>query len=314
MGRGEERAWSTKDEWRDRQPGERAVDARRRATSPTSSTRSSTSTISYDTEAPLAWTHNRVEGRSEYTQLLYIPAQGAVRPVEPRQARRREAVRQARLHHGRRRALMPVYLRFVKGVIDSSRPAAQRLARAAAGKPRREGDPRRLDQARAVDARRPGRQRGRAPRRTSTPTFWKEFGAVLKEGIGEDHANRERLAKLLRFASTHADGRRRTSRWPTTSARMKEGQEAIYYVTADTLARREEQPAARDLPQEGHRGAAADRPRRRVGAVAPERVRRQAAAERRQGRPSTSARCRTRPRRRQPRKVGEAFKPLLEQA
>ena len=82
--------------------------------------------ISYDTEAPLAYTHNRVEGRSEYTQLLYIPAQGAVRPLEPRQARRRQAVRQARLHHGRRRGADAGLPALRQGRDRLRRPAAQR--------------------------------------------------------------------------------------------------------------------------------------------------------------------------------------------
>ena len=117
--------------------------------------------ISYDSEPPLAYTHNRVEGRSEYTQLLYIPAKA---PFDLWNRDKRGGVK---LYVKRvfimddAEALMPVYLRFVKGVIDSSRPAAQREPRAAAGKPRREGDPRRLDQARAVDARGAGRQRER---------------------------------------------------------------------------------------------------------------------------------------------------------
>ena len=79
--------------------------------------------------------------------------------------------------------------------------------------------------------------------RTSTPTFWKEFGRVLKEGVGEDFANSERIAKLLRFASTHdRHAKSRPSRWPTTSARMKEGQDKIYYITADTFAAAKNSP------------------------------------------------------------------------
>ena len=197
--------------------------------------------ISYDSEAPLAYTHNRVEGRSEYTQLLYIPAKA---PFDLWNRDKRGGVK---LYVKRvfimddAEALMPVYLRFVKGVIDSRRPAAERQPRAAAGKPRREGHPRRLDQARAGHAGRRWPTARTRPSATSTPPFWKDFGAVLKEGIGEDHANQERLAKLLRFAS-HA-GRRGRVASPTTSTRMKEGQEAIYYITADSLA------AAKSSPQ-----------------------------------------------------------------
>ena len=84
--------------------------------------------ISYDSEAPLAYTHNRVEGRTEYTQLLYVPGEGAVRPVEPRQARRREALRQARLHHGRRRGADAGVPALRQGHHRQRRPAAQRVA------------------------------------------------------------------------------------------------------------------------------------------------------------------------------------------
>ena len=105
--------------------------------------------ISHDYEAPLAWSHNRVEGSTEYTQLLYIPSQGAVRPVEPREGRGRQALRQARLHHGRRRGAAADLPALRQGRDRLGRPAAQREPRAAAGKPRREGDPRRQHQARA---------------------------------------------------------------------------------------------------------------------------------------------------------------------
>ena len=103
VGRGEEGSRSTTDEWETGQQGRRAVDASEERHHRRSSTRSSTSRSATTAKPPLAYTHNRVEGRTEYTQLLYVPAQGAVRPVEPRQARRRQALRQARLHHGRRR-------------------------------------------------------------------------------------------------------------------------------------------------------------------------------------------------------------------
>ena len=135
---------------------------------------------------------------------------------------------------------MPVYLRFVKGVIDSADLPLNVSPRTAAGKPRRQGDPRRLDQARAVDARRRWPTARTPPRRTKYAAFWKDFGAVLKEGVGEDHANQERLAKLLRFASTQAD---EGVSFADYVGRMKEGQEAIYYITADSLA------AAKNSPQ-----------------------------------------------------------------
>ena len=115
--------------------------------------------ISHDFEAPLARTHNRVEGSTEYTQLLYIPAKA------PMDLWNRDKKAGIKLYVKRvfimddAEALLPTYLRFVKGVVDSSRPAAQRQPRAAAGKPRRESHPRRLRQARAVHAGRPGQAR-----------------------------------------------------------------------------------------------------------------------------------------------------------
>jgi molecular chaperone HtpG len=115
--------------------------------------------ISYDSEAPLAWTHNRVEGSTEYTQLLFIPAKA---PID---LWNRDKAAGVKLYVKRvfimddAEALMPTYLRFVKGVVDSADLPLNVSPRAAAGKPRREGDPRRLHQARAVHAGRPGRQR-----------------------------------------------------------------------------------------------------------------------------------------------------------
>ena len=85
---------------------------------------------------------------------------------------------------------------------------------------------------------------------------------MLKEGVGEDHANKDRIAKLLRFASTKPTPPTKRCRWPITLGRMKEGQDKIYYVTAETFTAAKEQPAPRNLPQEGHRSAAAFRARR----------------------------------------------------
>ena len=195
--------------------------------------------LTYDTTAPLAYTHNRVEGRSEYTQLLYIPAKA---PMDLWNRDKRGGVK---LYVKRvfimddAEALMPTYLRFVKGVIDSAdlplNVSRELLQESRDVKAIREGSTKRVlgmlesladsessdDKAKYAD-------------------FWKQFGAVLKEGLGEDHANQERLAKLLRFASTQAD---EGVSFADYVSRMKEGQEAIYYITADTLA------AARNSPQ-----------------------------------------------------------------
>ncbi len=195
--------------------------------------------ISYDTEPPLAHTHNRVEGRSEYTQLLYIPARA---PFDLWNRDKRGGVK---LYVKRvfimddAEALMPVYLRFVKGVIDSAdlplNVSRELLQESRDVKSIREGSTKRVlsmleNLADSEDS----------AERERYAKFWKDFGVVLKEGLGEDHANRERLAKLLRFASTHAEEGVSLADYVK---RMKEGQEPIYYITADSL------PAARHSPQ-----------------------------------------------------------------
>jgi molecular chaperone HtpG len=188
--------------------------------------------ISYDTQDPLAYTHNRVEGRSEYTQLLYIPSKA---PFDLWNRDKRGGVK---LYVKRvfimddAEALMPVYLRFVKGVIDSSdlplNVSRELLQESRDVKAIREGSTKRVlsmleSLANSEDT----------AEREKYAAFWKDFGQVLKEGLGEDHANQERLAKLLRFASTHADEGVSLADY---ASRMKEGQDAIYYVTADSLS------------------------------------------------------------------------------
>ncbi|AKJ31516.1 molecular chaperone HtpG [Caldimonas brevitalea] len=191
--------------------------------------------ISYDSQAPLAYTHNRVEGRSEYTQLLYIPAKA------PFDLWNRDKRGGMKLYVKRvfimddAEALLPVYLRFVKGVIDSAdlplNVSRELLQESRDVKAIREGSTKRVLS--MLEDLAENQQEKYA-------SFWKEFGAVLKEGVGEDNANRERLAKLLRFASTRAD---EGVSFADYVGRMKEGQEAIYYITADTLA------AAKNSPQ-----------------------------------------------------------------
>jgi molecular chaperone HtpG len=195
--------------------------------------------ISYDTANPLAYTHNRVEGRSEYTQLLYIPAKA---PFDLWNRDKRGGVK---LYVKRvfimddAEALMPVYLRFVKGVIDSAdlplNVSRELLQESRDVKAIREGSTKRVlsmleslaDSEDEAD-------------KAKYAAFWRDFGQLLKEGVGEDHANAERLAKLLRFTSTHAE---EGVSFADYVSRMKEGQEAIYYITADSLA------AAKGSPQ-----------------------------------------------------------------
>jgi molecular chaperone HtpG len=191
--------------------------------------------ISYDTDPPLAYTHHRVEGRTEYTQLLYIPSKA---PFDLWNRDKRGGVK---LYVKRifimddAEALMPVYLRFVKGVIDSSdlplNVSRELLQESRDVKAIREGSTKRV-LAMLEDL--------AEHQKDKYAAFWKDFGAVLKEGVGEDHTNQERLAKLLRFASTHAD---EGVSFADYVGRMKEGQQAIYYITADSLT------AARSSPQ-----------------------------------------------------------------
>ncbi len=213
--------------------------------------------ISKDFAEPLTWTHNRVEGSTEYTQLLYIPSQA------PQDLWNRDKKAGIKLYVKRvfimddAEALMPSYLRFVKGVVDSAdlplNVSRELLQESRDVKAIREGCTKRVlsmledlakhneapaasaDGVTDVVSEEDKAKQGQYTR------FYKEFGAVLKEGLGEDFGNRERLAKLLRFASTSSD--EVSVSLADYKARMKEGQEAIYYITADTLA------AAKHSPQ-----------------------------------------------------------------
>jgi molecular chaperone HtpG len=195
--------------------------------------------ISHDSEAPLAYTQNRVEGRSEYTQLLYVPAKA---PFDLWNRDKRGGVK---LYVKRvfimddAEALLPVYLRFVKGVIDSAdlplNVSRELLQESRDVKAIREGSTKRvLGMLEALADSEDEAERAKYA------AFWKDFGAVMKEGIGDDHANAERLTKLLRFASTHADEGVSLADYVS---RMKEGQDTIYVITADNLA------AAKSSPQ-----------------------------------------------------------------
>ena len=205
--------------------------------------------ISHDFEPPLAWSHNRVEGSTEYTQLLYIPGKA------PMDLFNRDKKAGLKLYVKRvfimddAEALMPSYLRFIKGVVDSAdlplNVSRELLQESRDVKAIREGNTRRVlaileDLAKhdipAADA--SDEDKKDAGKYTQ---FYAEFGAVLKEGLGEDFANKDKLAKLLRFASTSTDAVNVS--FADYKARMKEGQEAIYYITADTLA------AAKNSPQ-----------------------------------------------------------------
>ncbi|WP_395068275.1 molecular chaperone HtpG [Paraburkholderia silvatlantica] len=194
--------------------------------------------LAHDHQNPLAWTHNRVEGRSEYTQLLYVPSHA------PFDLWNRDHKSGLKLYVKRvfimddAEQLLPNYLRFVKGVVDSSdlplNVSREILQESRDVKAIRDGVTKRVlsmleEMAGAVtDA------EASEEDKAKYATFWTEFGQVLKEGIGEDHANRERVAKLARFASTHNDTNEQTVSLADYVARMKPEQTKIYYVTADT--------------------------------------------------------------------------------
>ena len=213
--------------------------------------------ICHDFEPPLAWSHNRVEGSTEYTQLLYIPGKA------PMDLFNRDKKAGLKLYVKRvfimddAEALMPSYLRFIKGVVDSAdlplNVSRELLQESRDVKAIREGNTRRvlavLEDLAKYDQAPTSTDEGVTDvlsdedkaKQGKYTQFYAEFGAVLKEGLGEDFANKDKLAKLLRFASTTTDTV--SVSFADYKARMKEGQEAIYYITADTLA------AAKNSPQ-----------------------------------------------------------------
>ena len=186
--------------------------------------------VAHDFEDPLAWTHARVEGKQEYTQLLYIPARA---PFDLWNLNARHGIK---LYVRRvfimddAEQLMPLYMRFVRGVVDSS-DLPLNVSREI------------LQQSKDIDGIRSGCTRKvlgmledlAENDKEKYAKFWEAFGAVLKEGVGEDHANKEKIAGLIRFASTHNDTPEQTVSLADYIGRMKEGQEKIYFVTADTF-------------------------------------------------------------------------------
>jgi molecular chaperone HtpG len=213
--------------------------------------------ISHDFEDPLTWAHNRVEGNTEYTQLLYIPAKA------PFDLWNRDKKAGVKLYVKRvfimddAEALMPTYLRFVKGVIDSAdlplNVSRELLQESRDVRAIREGSTKRVlsmledlakhdrHDAPAADGVTDVVDADDKAKEGKYSRFYAEFGSVLKEGLGEDFGNRERIAKLLRFASTTSDAV--SVSLADYKARMKEGQDAIYYITADSLL------AAKNSPQ-----------------------------------------------------------------
>ena len=202
--------------------------------------------IAHDFAEPLAWSHNRVEGKREYTSLLYLPARA------PFDLYQRDATRGLKLYVRRvfimddAEQFLPMYLRFIRGVLDSndlplnvSRELLQKDAEVEAM--------RSALTKRALDLL--ARLAKDEPEKYAA--FWKEFGPVLKEGTGEDPSNREKILPLLRFSSTHEDGDEPKVTLADYIARMKSGQDRIYYLIADSLTAAHGSPYLEQLRAKG---------------------------------------------------------------
>jgi molecular chaperone HtpG len=202
--------------------------------------------VSHDFTDPLAWSHGKVEGKKEYTSLLYVPGRA------PFDLWHRDAARGLKLYVRRvfimddAEQFLPLYLRFIKGVVDSA-DLPLNISREM------------LQQDPAIDSMRTGLTRRVLDMLSKLAkeepdkyaTFWKEFGAVLKEGPAEDSSNRDRISKLLRFASTHANVATQDVALDDYVSRMKPGQEAIFYVIADNFGAAKSSPHLEVLRSKG---------------------------------------------------------------
>lgn len=185
--------------------------------------------VSHDWQDALSWSHNRVEGNLQYTSLLYVPSKAPFDLFEPQQKQGIKLYVQRVFIMDDTENLMPRYLRFVRGVIDSS-DLPLNVSREI------------LQSNKTIDSMKNGSVKKVLGLLESMAkneaekyqAFWKEFGRVLKEGPGEDFSNREQIAKLLRFASTHNDSADQTVSLDDYISRMKEGQTKIYYISADS--------------------------------------------------------------------------------
>ncbi|HCN7077259.1 TPA: molecular chaperone HtpG [Escherichia coli] len=200
--------------------------------------------IAHDFNDPLTWSHNRVEGKQEYTSLLYIPSQA------PWDMWNRDHKHGLKLYVQRvfimddAEQFMPNYLRFVRGLIDSSdlplNVSREILQDSTVTRNLRNALTKRVLQ-----------MLEKLAKDEKYQTFWQQFGLVLKEGPAEDFANQEAIAKLLRFASTHTDSSAQTVSLEDYVSRMKEGQEKIYYITADSYAAAKSSPHLELLRKKG---------------------------------------------------------------
>ncbi|WP_048308226.1 molecular chaperone HtpG [Halomonas sp. PR-M31] len=183
--------------------------------------------VAHDFSDPLTWSHNKVEGKLEYTSLLYVPGRAPFDLYE------RDGARGVRLYVQRvfiledAEQFLPLYLRFVKGVVDS-RDLSLNVSRELL-----QQDPQVDKMKSALTKRALDMLKKLAKDKEKYQTFWSNFGSVLKEGPAEDHANRDKISELLRFSTTHTDSTTQDQSLADYVGRMKEGQQKIYYIIAD---------------------------------------------------------------------------------
>ena len=216
--------------------------------------------LTHDQGEPLAWSHNRVEGKRDYTSLIYMPA------AAPFDLWQRDGARGLKLYVRRvfimddAEQFLPLYLRFVKGVLDSADlplNVSRELLQADSE----------VEAMRGALTRRALELLAKLAKDEPAKylTFWNEFGAVLKEGLAEDHGNQEKLLPLLRFASTRGSGDAEEVSLADYTSRMQTGQDKIYYVVGESVTAARSHPAIEGLQGEEHRSAAAGPAHRRLG-------------------------------------------------
>ena len=186
--------------------------------------------VSHDFEDPLTWSHNKVEGKLEYTSLLYMPKKAPFDMWNREQSRGLKLYVQRTFIMDEAEQFLPQYLRFVKGVVDSN-DLSLNVSREIL-----QQDPA-VDSMRSALTKRALDMLGKLAKAEGDDyaVFWKEFGQVLKEGPAEDFANKEKIAKLLRFSTTHTDSEEQSQSLEDYVARMQESQDKIYYVVAENF-------------------------------------------------------------------------------
>ncbi len=200
--------------------------------------------LSHDIADPLSWSHNRVEGKREYTSLLYIPANA------PFDLWNRDTPRGLKLYVQRvfimddAEKFLPLYLRFIKGVVDSSDLPLNVSRELLQNNPQ-------LDAMRAALTRRVLNMLGKLAKTDDYASFWQQFGQVIKEGVVEDQSNADKLLKLLRFATTHGDGDLQDQSLADYVGRAKEDQDKIYYIVAENHATASSSPHLEQLREKG---------------------------------------------------------------